>query len=113
MLVSGDFLLVLVYGSRYAGHGTGDRRFGGERNGPQHGPDRRHWALGHRSPKANLPADLATLVATLTVVCCLVQPLGVLGAALADLAGNVIGALVRLAVLRRLLKTTPLSPEAS
>ncbi len=113
VLVSGDFLLVLVYGSRYAGHGAAIGVLAvsvmvlsmGLTGGIG------LWAIDR--PKANLPADLATLVATLTVVCCLVQPLGVLGAALADLAGNVIGALVRLAVLRRLLKTTPLSPEAS
>jgi O-antigen/teichoic acid export membrane protein len=57
------------------------------------------WALNR--PAANFAADVCTLAVTLTVVSLLVLPLGVLGAALALLAGAAAGALVRWLTLLR------------
>jgi O-antigen/teichoic acid export membrane protein len=60
------------------------------------------WAINH--PEANFAADVCILVVTLSVVSLLVSPLGVLGAALAMLAGAVAGALVRCLTLVRWAK---------
>jgi hypothetical protein len=51
------------------------------------------------------------LIVTLATVFCLLQPMGVLGAAVGDLAGKVTGAVVRYGTLRRLLKTVPYCVE--
>ena len=102
---TGDFLLVLAFGAKFAGYGNVLAILHVE-------PDR--LALGLTAgiglcaidrPSANLLADICTLVVTLTIMVCLMQPLGVLGgAALGDLGGKVIGTIVRYATLRRLLK---------
>ena len=110
-LAAGDYLLALVYGDKYVGCGAamGILAVSVTVVGVGVTAGIGLWAIDR--PKANLPADVCTLVVNLTVVFCLVQPLGVLGAALADLSGNVAGALVRHTTLRRLLKTARHSTE--
>jgi O-antigen/teichoic acid export membrane protein len=107
VLASGDFLLVLVYGGKYVGYGAAMGVLAVSMAVVSMGLTAGIglWAIDR--PKANLRADLCTLIVNLTVVVCLVQPLGVLGAALADLSGNLVGALIRHGTLRRLLKTIP------
>ena len=111
VLASGDFLLVLAYRDKYVGDGAamGILAASAMVVGLGLTAGMGLWAIDR--PKANLPADLCTLAVNLTVVFCLVQPLGVLGAALAVLSGNVVGALVRYTTLRRLLKTAAISAE--
>ena len=111
VLASGDFLLVLAYGGKYVGYGAAMGIFAVSVTitgvGLTAGVGL--WAIDR--PKANLTADVYTLAISLTVVLCLVRPLGVFGAALADLSGNVAGAWVRHRTLRRLLKTARHSAE--
>ena len=106
VLASGDFLLVLVFGAKYGGYGAviGVLALSmlAQSMGVTAGIGL--WAIDH--PKANLAADVCALVITLTVMFCLLQSLGALGAALGDLAGKVSGGLVRYGTLRALLKTT-------
>ncbi len=111
VFASGDFLLVLVYGGKYAGYGATIGVLAVSVTVLSMGMTAGVglWAIDR--PKANLAADVCTLAVTLTVIVCLVQPLGVLGAALADLSGNVAGATVRYATLRRLLKTVRQTAE--
>ena len=66
------------------------------------------WAIDR--PEANLVADVCSLVVTLAILVCILQPLGLLGAVLADLGGKVVGAAVRYETLRRLLKTNLYRP---
>ena len=105
VLATGDFLLVLAFGSKYAGYGgaLGIMAASMTALGMSITAGNGLWAIDR--PKANFAADATTLFTNLTVVLCLVQPLGVYGAALADLGGNIIGAAVRYATLRRHLKT--------
>ena len=67
------------------------------------------WAIDR--PKANLSANAYALAANLIIVACLMKPLGVFGAALAILGGNVVGAALRYRTLRRLLKIVQPSVE--
>ena len=105
VLCSGDFLLVLAFGGKYAGYGAvisvlalGMMALSlGQTAGIG------LWAIDR--PQANLSADVCTLVVTLTLVFCLLEPMGVFGAALGDLAGKSAGALIRYETFRRLLKT--------
>ena len=109
VIASGDFLLVLVFGAKYGGYGAviGVLALSmlAQSMGVTAGIGL--WAIDR--PKANLAADVCALVVTLTVMFCLLQSFGALGAALGDLAGKVSGGLVRYGTLRALLKTT-LSP---
>jgi O-antigen/teichoic acid export membrane protein len=112
VLGSGDFLLVLAYGDKYVGYGAamGILAVSVTVTGVGLTAGVGLWAIDR--PKANLTADMCTLAVNLTAVLCLVRPLGVFGAALADLGGNVAGAWVRHRTLRRLLKTARRSAEA-
>jgi O-antigen/teichoic acid export membrane protein len=105
VFASGDFLLVLVFGGKYAGYGIAMGILALSMACVSMGVTASTglWAIDR--PAANLPADVCSLVVTLAVVFCLVGPLGVYGAVLADLGGNATSALVRFATLRRLLKT--------
>jgi O-antigen/teichoic acid export membrane protein len=107
VLLSGDFLLVLAFGNKYAGNGAtvGVLALGMMAQSLGLTAGIGLWAIDR--PRANLAADGCTLAVTLTVALCLLPSLGVLGAALGDLAGKVTGALVRYLTLRRLLKTFP------
>lgn len=60
------------------------------------------WALDR--PAANLYADVTTLLATLAAAALLIGPFGVLGAALAVLAGTVVGAVVRWLTLGHIIR---------
>jgi len=112
VLLSGDFLLVLAFGGKYAGYGAVLGVLALSMMALSMGLTAGVglWAIDR--PDANIAADMCTLIVTLIIVFCLLQPLGVLGAALGDLGGKVAGALVRYATLRRLLKTVPSLSEA-
>ena len=112
VFVSGDFLLVLVFGGKYAGYGAVMGILSLSTAVISMGLTASTGILAIDRPAANLPADVCSLVVTLTIVFCLVGPLGIYGAALADLGGNVASALIRFATLRRLLKTVPCLAEA-
>ncbi len=108
-IATGDRLVVLVYGSQYAGcgavvsvaalavlaHALGNVAGSGL------------WAM--EQPQAHLAADSAMLLFTLAVAAVAIAPLGALGAALATLAGAVAGAVVRTASLLR--QMSPLMKE--
>jgi O-antigen/teichoic acid export membrane protein len=112
VLLSGDFLLVLAFGGKYAGYGAVLGVLALSMMALSMGLTAGVglWAIDR--PDANIAADVCTLAATLVIVLCLLGPLGVLGAALGDLGGKVAGALVRYATLRRLLNTVPRPSEA-
>jgi O-antigen/teichoic acid export membrane protein len=67
------------------------------------------WAVGR--PAANFGADVCTLAVTVTVLLVAVSSLGVLGAALALLAGAVSGAAVRGTTLLHLLASLRARPD--
>jgi O-antigen/teichoic acid export membrane protein len=110
VFAAGDHLLVLAFGPKYAGYGTavGVLALGMAALSMGLTAGIGLWAIDR--PEANLLADVCSLVVTLAILCCILQPLGLLGAALADLGGKVAGATVRYETLRRLLKTTPCRP---
>jgi O-antigen/teichoic acid export membrane protein len=100
--LSGDRLATLIFGSRYAGtapvlailalsllvNSLGMTAGNGL------------WAL--ERPQANFTADMGTFVATMAGIVCLVGPLGVLGTALATLAGTTTGTVLRTFSLLRM-----------
>jgi len=112
VLLSGDFLLVLAFGAKYAGYGTVLGVLALSMMALSMGLTAGVglWAIDR--PDANIAADVCTLVVTLVIVFCLLQPLGVLGAALGDLGGKVAGTVVRYGTLRRLLSNIPSVSEA-
>lgn len=113
-LVGGESLLVFIYGQQYEGGGmvlticvlsllamsmgivSG--------NGL--------WVL--ERPRATFSADVCALAATLVTALVLIAPLGALGAALATLAGSLIGGALKSAKFLRLIRTavpTPAEPQ--
>jgi O-antigen/teichoic acid export membrane protein len=96
---AGDALTALLFGSRYAGNGLllellalatcADALGMTAGNGL--------WALDR--PAANLAVEIVQLIVTLVVAVALVMPLGVLGIALALVAGRALGATLRWCVL--------------
>jgi O-antigen/teichoic acid export membrane protein len=64
------------------------------------------WVLNR--PSSNLLPDAAMSIVTLAVILALVQPLGVLGAALASVAGSLAGASLRIWSFARLLRSVRL-----
>jgi O-antigen/teichoic acid export membrane protein len=111
VFATGDFLLVSVFGDKYAGYGAVMGILALSMTAISMGltASTGIWAIDR--PAANLPADVCSLVVTLTIVFFLVGPLGIYGAALADLGGNVSSSLVRYATLRRLLNAAQPSTE--
>lgn len=107
LTLGGDGLLVFAYGSKYAGYGPVLALLAVamlvQSLGLSAGIGL--WAIDR--PQSNLTADVCTLAVTLSLVFFLVEPWGVLGAALADLAGRTTGAVVRCVTLRQLLKPVP------
>ncbi len=105
--IFGNLLLVVVYGNKYFGHGAvvGVLALGTlvQSFGATSGIGL--WAIDR--PRANMAADVATLLVTLAVMACLLPTLGVLGAALGDLAGKSVGTVVRYLTLRRFLQALP------
>ncbi len=106
VLATGDFLLVLTFGTKYAGYGLtmGVLALGMVALSLGLTAGVGLWAIDR--PKANLTADFCALAVTIVLILCLLRPLGVLGAALGDLAGKITGAAVRYRTFRRLLETT-------
>jgi O-antigen/teichoic acid export membrane protein len=112
-IVAGNWLVVLVYGSQYAGcgnvvsvtalailaHSLGNVAGNGL------------WAM--EQPRALLAADSVMLLVTLAVALAAIGPMGALGAALAALAGAVAGAAVRTASLLRRMPLAMPSPGVS
>lgn len=107
VFASGDRLLVLAFGGKYAGYGAvlGVLALATLALSIGLTAGIGLWAIDQ--PRANLVADVCTLTITLILVVALLPWLGVLGAALGDLAGKSAGALVRQATLFRLLETIP------
>ena len=113
VLVTGDALAVLVYGEFYQGCGsilfvlalsalaTSLSIVIG--NGL--------WAIDQ--PRANFVADASCMVVTLVAAVLLVFPLGVLGAALATLAGTVTSAIVRVISLLRAIHSNEFQPATA
>jgi O-antigen/teichoic acid export membrane protein len=105
-------LLRLVFGERFEGYGavTGILSLGivamsvGLVNGIG------LWAIDR--PKANLPADVCTFSVTLLVVALLLGPMGIMGVAIGDLSGKIVGAAVRHRTLRRLTTGVAILREA-
>jgi O-antigen/teichoic acid export membrane protein len=107
LVVAGDAVLTLAYGTKYAGHGDVIAAaavyvlaiaFG---NVAGNGL----WAI-ERS-QAHFKADLGALLVTLVATFYLIPPLGPLGAALAALAGAVSGTIVRIAAMWPFLEGEP------
>ena len=69
------------------------------------------WAIDR--PAANLPADIAQLIVTLSAALWLVFPLGPLGIAIALVLGRSAGASLRWIALRGLLETSSCQAEAT
>jgi O-antigen/teichoic acid export membrane protein len=105
-MCTGDFLLVLGFGEKYSGNGAtvsvAALSMLAQGIGLTAGIGL--WAI--ERPKSNLVADLCTLVVTVAIVVCLLQPLGVLGAVLGDLGGRIAGTWIRIDTLSGLLKAT-------
>jgi O-antigen/teichoic acid export membrane protein len=103
VLLSGDFLLVLAFGTKYAGFGlvVGTLAISTTILSLGLTAGNGLWAMGR--PQDNFAADVCTLVVTLVIMACLVAPLGIYAAVLADLIGNITGASIRFRALRRLL----------
>jgi O-antigen/teichoic acid export membrane protein len=103
IFLCGDLPTRMVYGSRYAGTGPVLALLAMALFCNSLGITAGNglWAVGR--PAASFGADVCTLAVTLMVLLFAVGPLGVVGAALALLAGAVSGAAVRAATLWRLL----------
>jgi O-antigen/teichoic acid export membrane protein len=103
IFLSGDLPTRMIYGSRYTGTGPVLALLAMALFCNSLGITAGNglWAVGR--PAASFPADVCTLAVTLMVLLFAVGPLGIVGAALALLAGAVSGAAVRTATLWRLL----------
>jgi len=104
-VVSGNWLAVSVYGEQFAGTGpvVAMLALGVLSNGL--GMVAVIGLLAIERPRANLMADVAILVVTLIVAWFAIQPWGVMGAALAAVAGTTVGCAVRWRTLLFLLRT--------
>jgi O-antigen/teichoic acid export membrane protein len=113
VLLLGDFLAVFIFGSQFTGCGLilTILAFGMLINSLGLTVGNGLWAIDQ--PRANFAADLCTLAVTMAAVLCLVYPLSVTGAAIAILAGAVVGAAVRGYTLHRLLQTASWEPPSA
>jgi O-antigen/teichoic acid export membrane protein len=113
ILITGDLPVRLVYGSKYSGTGPvlGLLALTMLLNSLGITAGNGLWVLD--GPRANVAADVCTLVVTLGVVCALVGSLGILGAALALLAGAGAGVTVRCLTLWSRLKELPYQQGAA
>jgi len=104
MVAAGNLLAVIVYGDGYAGAGPimAVLAFAVLANGIGIAAGNGLWAM--ERPSANFRADVCSLVVTLAAAVLLVGPMGVLGVAVAELAGFTGGTLVRCVTLFRLMK---------
>jgi O-antigen/teichoic acid export membrane protein len=102
---AGEPITAIVYKGKYAGSGQIITllALGVLINALGNSAGRGLWVLD--SPRSNFLPDAAMSVVTLTVMFALVQPLGVLGAAVATVAGSLVGALLRTWSFVRLLRS--------
>lgn len=102
--LTGDWLVRMLYGSRFAGGGPVLLILGLQLLANTVGITAGNglWAIDQ--PRANFVADAVTLVVTAPVLAALVFPWGVVGAAVALLLGTVAGAVVRCLMLRHQLR---------
>lgn len=102
---AGEPLAAIVYKNKYSGAGpvVSLLALGVLINTLGNSAGRGLWVLDR--PRDNFLPDLAISLTTLGVLFVLVQPLGALGAAIATVAGNLVGALVRAWFLLRLLRS--------
>jgi len=110
VFVAGDLLAVLVFGDKYLGTGAVmtvlalASLIGALGLTAGNGL----WAMDR--PSANFAADVWSLGVTLVVVFWLVGPLGVLGVAIAELAGMAAGTVIRCLTLFRLMESARTQP---
>jgi O-antigen/teichoic acid export membrane protein len=111
--VAGDLIAQVVYGDKFAGCGVVTAVLAGavllRSLGNLTGQGL--WAIDR--PRANFLPDLCMSLVTLAVLVFLVQPLGVLGAALAILAGVTAGGVMRCLAFVGLSETVGRVPEMS
>jgi len=100
----GGALVVLIYGTQYAGAGPIITILAFSVLFQAIGATTGNGLWAIERPHANLLADITALTITLGVAACLIVPWGVLGAAVATLAGTATDALVRHMTLARLLE---------
>lgn len=101
--IAGDLLPVLVYGDHYTGTSLILAVLALNVLAAAIGmaPGNGLWAI--ERPSSNFAASLCDLIATLVAAACLILPLGVLGAALAILAGTCCGTVMRWMLFLRYL----------
>ena len=102
MLVAGDLPAVWVYGGQYTGTGPVLVVLALNTLATSLGITAGNGLWAIERPQANFAADLCTFVVTVAMALALVHPLGVLGAAIAALAGSTLGVAVRCLTLVRL-----------
>jgi O-antigen/teichoic acid export membrane protein len=109
--VAGDHLAVFFYGDKYAGIGSiiAILALSMLANSMSITIGNGLWAM--ERPSANFRADLCTLLATVAAAAFLVPSIGVLGAALATLAGTTTGMFVRFLALTRLMTSASPIPQ--
>lgn len=102
--LSGDYLIVLVYGSLYAGTGMAFLLLTTSVLLMSVGAVAGNglWAIGR--PADNFAGDVSAILATLLAACVLIAPFGVLGAAIAASLGYAFGVTVRIYALRRAMR---------
>jgi O-antigen/teichoic acid export membrane protein len=103
VLVTGDLAARLVYGGKYAGTAAVLALFALNMLLASLGVTAGNGLWAMDQPRANFAADVCTFGVTVSLLFCLVGPLGTLGAALATLAGTVTGVTVRCLTLARLM----------
>lgn len=103
-LVTGDWLVVLVFGAHYHGTGMILTTLGFSALATSFGivAGNGLWALEH--PRANFVADVACLIVTLIAAAILIPLYEAWGAAAATLSGTVAAAIVRCLTLARFLE---------
>ena len=106
VLATGDFLLVLTFGTKYAGYGLtmGVLALGMVALSLGLTAGVGLWAIDR--PKANLTADFSALAVTIVLILCLVVPAGRAGARRRAIWRRSHCAAVRYRTFRRLLQAT-------
>lgn len=109
--VAGDHLTVFFYGDKYAGVGSiiAILALSMLANSMSITIGNGLWAM--ERPSANFRADLCSLLATIAAAAFLVPSFGVLGAALATLAGSTTDMFVRFLALTRLMASASSRPH--
>src|SRR6185369_14943605 len=103
ILTTGDWPARLVYGGKYAGTAPVLALLALNMLFNSLGVTAGNGLWAMDQPKANFTADVCTLCVTVLLVLCLVVPMGVLGAAIATVAGTATGVAVRSLTLVRLM----------